>query len=105
MREYFDVDQERIKDRIAANEPLGLIAREEGVSCSVVLNIRNGKNVPTSWRQVKSKHRNRKVGEEVCTCCGIRPKDNDLRFLCEYCYKYADCGSIDVFEDFPSMDG
>lgn len=94
MRTYFLVDQERIKAKIEAGEPMGLIAREEGVALSVVLDIRNGKDRPVSFTQTKGKHRNRRKDKELCTCCEIRPKEDGFRYLCLHCWKYEDSGSI-----------
>ena len=58
------------------------IARHFDFSESIIWKVRDGKR-PDMSQKVEELDE----VEELCTCCGIRPKSWGNRYLCEVCFK------------------
>ena len=86
------VNQERVKRLLDDGKSCNGIAHKFGYPVSVIYRIRDGLNVPYFFRKPKREHRPQVEGK--CTCCRIRDKAPGMRYLCDYCFQYADSGEI-----------
>ena len=68
------------------------IAHKKGWPRSLIKRICEGVDVEYFRRKPKRDHRPQIDGK--CTCCRIRDKAPGFRYLCEYCFQYADSGEI-----------
>ena len=87
-----NVQQGRVKHFLKAGKPCNYIAKKLSYPVSVVYRIRDGFDVPYFIRKPKCEHRKQREGK--CTHCKIRDIEDGFRYLCEYCWKYADSGAV-----------
>ena len=64
------------------------IAHTKGWPNSLIKRICEGVDVEYFVR--KPKRDNRKAKKGMCTCCNIRPVEEDFRYLCLFCWQNED---------------
>lgn len=77
------VPQTRIKRMMASGMTDYAIQKKLHYPLSVLRRIRDGKDVPYYIQKTRTDDK------DMCEFCGQRKKAKGMRFLCDYCYKYA----------------
>jgi len=85
-----DISERSIKFDLINGKSVTATAKKFGCSEGFVRTIRDGKRkappVQPSLECVPA--------EQLCCCCGVRPIAPGNRFLCDYCHRYGDVGTI-----------
>lgn len=77
-----------IVDQIGRQGSVHGAAKALQISWQTVVRARDGRRIE---RTARARGRDR---QELCTCCGIRPRAEGNRWLCDWCFGFETCGEI-----------
>lgn len=96
-RKTISVPYEKVKNMLAEGLSNWNISQTLSLPESTVKKIKSGKVVRKTFRLKEP------FGDELCSCCAVRPKEPGFRFLCRYCFRKA--GNETVYSvDTQAMD-
>jgi hypothetical protein len=82
-RKIISVPYKKVKKMLAEGMSNLRISQTLNLPESTVKKIKSGKVVRKTFRLKKP------FGDELCSSCGIRPKEPGFRFLCRNCFRKA----------------
>ena len=78
------VPQAQIKRLFATGKSQTAIATQLHLPRTVVRRVIGGKDVPYYSPKLRG------TSKDLCECCGVGKKGEGKRFLCDFCFKYAE---------------
>jgi len=87
-RYRYDIKNEDVEAKLKEGYSIAKTADFFNCSYTLVKAIKQGARKEITQREVLSKPDN------LCSCCGVRPRKKGNRFLCEWCFKHEESGTL-----------